>query len=279
MIRIITDSTCNLSADLLAKHQIRVAPISIQFANETYEEDIDIDRDTFYRKIEEMKIIPTTSQPTPAWFAKFYQEARPKEDQVLVITITQKHSGTYDSAILAKSMVPEVDVTVFDSASISLGTGWMVLEAARAVEAGQSLEDIMARLEHIRAHGALWMTPATLKYLQMSGRVGALQGAIAALVNLKPIIALSDGTLAARENVRTRGKALERLLTLTEEAMGSRPINLAVIQARVPDEGQAMLEKAKARLNCRETLFGDLVASLAVHGGPGVMGIFAYPVE
>lgn len=279
MIRIITDSTCNLSADLLAKHQIRVAPISIQFANETYEEDIDIDRDTFYRKIEEMKIIPTTSQPTPAWFTKFYQEARPKEDQVLVITITQKHSGTYDSAILAKSMAPEVDVTVFDSASISLGTGWMVLEAARAVEAGQSLEDIMARLEHIRAHGALWMTPATLKYLQMSGRVGALQGAIAALVNLKPIIALSDGTLAARENVRTRGKALERLLTLTEEAMGSRPINLAVIHARVPDEGQAMLEKAKARLNCREALLGDLVASLAVHGGPGVMGVFAYPVE
>jgi DegV family protein with EDD domain len=279
MIRIIADSTCNLSSELLEKYKIQIAPISIQFENETYEEDIDIDRDTFYRKIEEMGIIPTTSQPTPAWFAKFYQEAKPKEDQILVIAITRKHSGTYDSAILAKSMVPEVEVTVFDSASISLGTGWMVLEAARAVEAGQSLESILTRLEHIRANSSLWLTPATLKYLQMSGRVGALQGAIASLLNLRPIIALSDGALAARENVRTRGKSLDRLIALTEQAMGSRPINLGIIHARTPDEGQALLERAKARLNCRETLIADLVASLAVHGGPGVIGIFAYPVE
>jgi DegV family protein with EDD domain len=278
MIRIIADSTCNLSPETLEKYKIRIAPISIQFADETYEEDIDIDRDTFYRKIEEMGIIPTTSQPTPAWFTKFYEEADPEKDEILVIAITQKHSGTYDSAILAKSMVPNVNVTVFDSATISLGTGWMVLEAARAIEEGKDMSAIVKRLEQIRETGTLFLTPAVLKYLQMSGRVGKLQGALASLLNLKPIIALKDGALAAMENVRTRGKSLERLITLTEEAHGNKPVNIAVIHARAEEEGKALLKTAQQRFDVQEVLFGDLVASLAVHGGPGVIGFFAYPI-
>jgi DegV family protein with EDD domain len=278
MIRIITDSTCNLPPETLQKYNIRIAPISIQFLDETYEEDIDIDRDTFYGKIEEMRIIPTTSQPTPAWFSKFYEEADPEKDEVLVITITQKHSGTYDSAILAKSMVPNVHVTVFDSASISLGTGWMVLEAARAIEEGKDLDTIVKRLEHIRATSTLYLTPAVLKYLQMSGRVGKLQGALASLLNVKPIISVTDGALAAIENVRTRGKAIERLLTLTEATFGDKLLNMAVIHARAEEDGKKLLELVKKRFNVKETLFGDLVASLAVHGGPGVVAVFAYPV-
>lgn len=278
MIRMIADSTCNLTPETLEKYNIRIAPISIQFADETYEEDIDIDRDTFYRKIEEMGIIPTTAQPTPAWFAKYYEEADPETDQVLVIAITQKHSGTYDSAILAKSMVPDANVTVFDSASISLGTGWMVLEAARAIEQGKDLDSILQRLEHIRANSTLFLTPAVLKYLQMSGRVGKLQGAIASLLNVKPIIALKDGALAAMENVRTRGKAIERLLSLTEEAFGDKPLNVAVIHARAEEDGEKLLEAVQERFNVQEYLIGDLVASLAVHGGPGVVAVFAYPV-
>jgi len=277
MIRIITDSTNNLPQDLIDKHNIRIAPISIQFGEESFEEDIDIDRDTFYRKIDEMGIIPTTSQPTPAWFAKYYQEADPEKDQILVITITQKHSGTFDSAILAKSMVPEANVTVFDSAMISFGTGWMVLEAARAVEEGNDMQTIVNRLEYIRENCTLYLTPAVLKYLQMSGRVGKLQGAIASLLNVKPIIAVTDGALTAMENVRTRGKAIERLLTLTDESVGTKPINIAVIHARDDETGQTLLKSVQNRFNVQEYLYGDLVASLAVHGGPGVVAVFAYP--
>jgi DegV family protein with EDD domain len=279
MVKIVTDSTCNLDTEVLTAHDIRVAPIAIQFGSDTYEEGIDIDRDLFYRKIEEMGIIPTTSQPTPAWFSRYYHELTAQGHQILVITITGKHSGTYQSAVLAKSMAPEADVEVFDSESISLGTGWMILEACRMAEAGRDRAAILSRLEKIRDGGHLFLTPATVKYLQMSGRVGKLQGAIASLLNVKPIIALVDGVLEAGENVRTRRKAVERLLELMEEAVGtSDPVNLAVIHARAPEDGQDLLERAKARLNCREILVGDLVCSLAVHGGPGVVGLFAYRV-
>jgi len=278
MIHIIADSTCNLSDELIQKHSIRIAPITIQFGNETFEEGIEIDRETFYKKIDEMGIIPTSSQPTPSWFAKFYEEI-PAGDSAIVLTVTAKHSGTYDSAILAQSMVPDADVTVFDTASISIGTGWIVLEAARRAEAGDDVEAIVRRLEKIRSASTLIFTPATLKYLQMSGRIGALQGALGSLLSLKPIIVCDDGALAAKENVRTRAKAVERVFTMTEEAFGDKSINLGVIHAWAPDEGQKLLEGAKTRFNINEFLMVDLVASLAVHGGPGILGLTAYPVE
>jgi DegV family protein with EDD domain len=278
MIHIIADSTCNLSDELIQKHNIRIAPISIQFGNDSYEEGIDIDRETFYQKIDEMGIIPTTAQPTPSWYAEFYGQI-PAGDSALVLTITAKHSGTYDSAVLAKDMVPDADVTIFDTASISLGTGWMIVEAARMAEAGTDLNTILDRLETIRSASSLVLTPETLKYLQMSGRVGRLQGALGSLLSLKPIISVDDGLLAARENVRTRGKAIERLFSLTEEHCGDRPINLGVIYAWVPEEGKQLLAEAKDRFEINEFMIADLVASLAVHGGPGIVGLYAYPVN
>ena len=279
MIKIIADSTCNLSQEVLKRYDIRVAPISIQFKEETFEEGIDIDHDLFYRKIDEMGIIPTSSQPTPAWFARYYQELSEQGHTILVITITHHHSGTYDSAILAKSMVPEADVEVFDSLGISMSTGWIVLEAARAIEAGQNREQVLSHLTEIRERMNFFFTPATLKYLQMSGRVGTLKGVLSSLLSIKPIIVTKEGVLEVAESIRTRGKAVDRIIELTEEAVGtSDPVNLAVVHARAPEEGRELLERVEKHFNCKETMFADLVCSLAVHGGPGVLALISYKV-
>jgi DegV family protein with EDD domain len=279
MVKIITDSTCNLDDELLTRHDIRVAPIAIQFGEETFEEGIDIDRDAFYARIDRTGRIPTTSQPSPSWFERFYREVHAQGDQALVITVTSRHSGTYQSAVLARAMAPQASVEVFDSASISLGTGWMVIEAARASERGLSLPAILTRLEHIRRHLQLALTPSTLRYLQMSGRVGKLQGAVASLLDVKPIIAVRDGLLEAGERVRTRSKALHRLVDhVQEHTRSAAAVNLAVIHARAPEEGNTLLDLARRALPVREVLVAELVASLAVHGGPGIVGLAAYPV-
>ena len=279
MIKVIADSTCNLSQETLDEYDIRIAPIPIQFGEETFEEGVDIDRDVFYKKIEDTGIMPTSSQPTPAWFGRYYQELHQQGHSILVITVTGKHSGTFNSATMAKSLAPEADVHIFDSKSISLGTGWMVLEAVRAIKAGVAQSEVVSRIEAIRERARLFITPATLKYLQMSGRVGTLQGALASLLSIKPIIHLKDGLLEVMENVRTRGKALDRMIQHLDDAVGrNTPINLAVIHARAREEGLVLLEHAKDAFNVQETLFGDLVASLAVHGGPGIIGLFAYPI-
>jgi len=279
MIKVIADSTCNLPQEILDEYDIRIAPIPIQFGDETFEEGVDIDRDLFYSKIEETGMIPTSSQPTPAWFGRYYEELHQQGHSILVITITEKHSGTFNAAAMAMSLAPVADVTVFDSKSISLGTGWMVLEAVRAIKAGASVSEVVNLIEGIRERAHLFITPATLKYLQMSGRVGTLQGALASLLSVKPIIQMQDGLLEVRENVRTRGKAIDQLIFRLEEAVGvTDPLNLAVIHARVEKEGLALLERAKNTFNVQETLFGDLVASLASHGGPGIIGLFAYRI-
>ena len=277
MIKIVTDSNANLALEECRRHDIRVVQVTIQFGTETYTENVDIDRDLFYSKIDELAIMPTTSQPSPAAFASHYRELTDQGDSILAITVTGKLSGTYQSATLAKDLVPEADVEVFDSASISFGTGCMALEAARAVEAGEARERILERLAKMRENMSLIITPATLKYLQMSGRVGGLQAALASVLSIKPIIQVQDGLLEVCASVRTRRKALDRLLDMTEEAMGTTdPIKVAVIHARTPHEGQDLLARTKARFNCQETWIGDLVASLSVHGGPGIVGVFAY---
>ena len=278
MLKVITDTTCNLAPELIEAHHIPTAPIAIQFGEESYDEFVNIDRDLFYRRIEETGTIPTTSQPSPAWFADQYRQAAETKSPVLVITVTSKHSGTHDSATLARSLVPEADVEVFDSAAVSLGTGWMVLEAVKMAAQGATRSAVLQRLAKFRRDSFLFLTPSTLKYLQMSGRVGKLQGAIASMLNVKPIIILKDGMLEARETVRTRGKALERLVSLAEQAVGKAPIRMGVVHARALEEGRKLLDMVTSRLNCEATMLEDLVPSLAVHGGPGVVGLAFHKV-
>ena len=276
MIKIVTDSTADVPKELLERYDIRVVPITIQFGNETYEEGITIDRPTFFRKLEG-DVIPTSSQPAPGKFVEVYQELAEEGHSILTIVVTSKHSGTYQSALLAKSMLPEADIEVFDSLSISMGTGYQVLAAARAAEEGKGMGEILQLLEGIRSRMNLHFTPATLKYLQKSGRVGKLAGALGSLLNVKPIIKVEDGTLEAFQNVRTRSKALERLVELTVEAVGtSNPVKVAVIHAEVPAEAEALRERLERTLNCEEMHVVDLACSLTVHGGPGIIGIISY---
>ena len=277
MIKIVTDSTADVPQPLLERYDIRTVPINIQFGTETYQEGIDIDRPTFFRKLEE--VMPTSSQPSPGQFAEVYRELADQGHSILCVVITSKHSGTYQSAVLAKSMLPEADIEVFDTLSISIGTGYQVLAAARAAEEGQSMEEIIQLLEGIRSRMYLYLTPATLKYLQKSGRVGKLAGALASLLNVKPIIKVEDGVLEAFEKVRTRSKALDRLVELTAEAVGTtEPVKLGIPHAEVPDEAEELRERLESTFNCDEMFVVDLACSLTVHGGPGIIGIISYRV-
>jgi len=275
MIKIVTDSTADVPRALLERHDIRLVPINIQFAQETYREGLDIDRPTFFQKLEEC--MPTSSQPSPGQFGEVYQQLAGQGHSILTIVVTSKHSGTYQSAVLAKSMLPEAHIEVFDSLSISMGTGYQAIAAARAAEEGKSMEEILQFLGGIRSRTHLYFTPATLKYLQRSGRVGKLSGALASLLSVKPIIKTEDGVLEAFEKVRSRGKALDRLVELTAQAVGTtEPVKLAVIHAEAHDQAEALRRRLEEQFNCNEMHVVDLACSLTVHGGPGIIGIVSY---
>jgi DegV family protein with EDD domain len=281
MIRIVTDSTCDLPQSYIDRHNIKIVPIVIHFGEEMYLDGVTIDAPTFYRMIEERNELPKTSQPSPGHFATAYREiaASGEGDQILSIHVTGKLSGTCHSAEMAADMVKDdIPVKVFDSLGGSAGLGYMCIEAARLVEAGASLPDIVKRLEYMRREINIFLTLAELRFAQMSGRVGRLQGTLASLLNVKPIIVLEDGINDARERVRTRRRAVERMLELTAECVGDSPVNLGIMHAEVLEEAQALRTQAQEILNCQESYINDLALGLAVQFGPGTLGIVTYRV-
>jgi DegV family protein with EDD domain len=153
----------------------------------------------------------------------------------------------------------------------------MAVEAARMVEMGKGVAEILTRMEVIRHRMSIFFTFKDLRFAQMSGRVGKLQSSLASLLNIMPIVILEEGLLDVGEKVRTQRRAIDRMIELTSERVGvSDPVNVAVIHAEAPDEGQALLERARAWFNCRESFAANLTTSLVVHFGPGALGLIAY---
>lgn len=279
MIKVVVDSTCDLPTELYQQHSITAVPINIQFGTETYLDGVTIDRPSFYRKIEELGILPKTSQPSAGQFEEHYRRlADAGATDIISLCVTAKLSGTYQSAEMAKEMVADrVLVHPFDSASGSAGLGFMALEAARMAEASEGVTEILARMEVIRSRINYLLTLKDLRFAQMSGRVGKLQSSLVSLLNIKPIVLMEDGLLDVTEKVRTQGKAIGRMIEMAVERVGtSAPVNLAAIHAEVPEMGQRLLEQAKVMFDCKETFLSDLALSLAVQFGPGTLGLAVY---
>jgi DegV family protein with EDD domain len=279
MIKIVTDSTCDLPPDLFRQYDIAVVPINILFGTASYLDGVTIDRATFYRKIEELGIVPKTSQPSAGQFVEVYDRlAGEGATDVISLHVGAKMSGTFQSAEMAKDLVAErVRVHTFDTAGGSAGMGFLVLEALRMVDAGKTVVDIIARLEAIRPRINILLAVRDLRFAQMSGRIGRLQASLSSLLNIKPIIVLRDGLLSVGGKVRTQSKAIDQMVKMTAERLGAlAPVNLAAVHAEAPEAAQALLERARALMNCREAFVTELAASLAVHFGPGTVGLVSY---
>lgn len=280
-IKIMTDSTCDLPASYFQEYDLGIVPINIQFGTETFQEGVSIDQTTFYKKVDELGIIPQTSQPSPAQFIEAYRAAaRQGYDTIISLHVTGKLSGTFNSALLAsRELEGEIHVVPYDSLAGSGALGFMCVDAARMARAGKSVEEIVATLDRKRSRVRLSLTLATLRYAQMSGRISHLQGFIASLLNVKPIIVLHDGTLIPGARVRSRQAALDQLVELSKQAAGNQPIRLAVIHGEARDEAEALMARLQRELNCVEAFVDDIAISLAVHFGPGVVGAVVYPVD
>jgi len=282
VIKIVTDTTCDLLPEMVEEHDITIVPINIQFGMDSYQEGVNMDWDLFYRKIEETGLLPTSSQPSAGLFAEVYRRLAREEgaDAIISTHVTAKLSGTYQSACLAAEEVKdEVKVYPHDSAAGAAALGLACVEASRMARAGKTGEEIIARLDEIRSRVNVLFVLENLEYPRKSGRVGGLAAALGSVLNLKPIVSLEDGLLDTVEKVRTRKKSLDRLLDMMEERVGTTdPVYLGVVHARAPEVGQEMLSRAQERFNCSESYLVELCASLTVHFGPGMIGLCFYKV-
>lgn len=279
-IKVLTDSTCDLPTNYFTDYNLGVVPINIQFGTETFLESISIDQTTFYKKVDELGMTPQTSQPSVGQFVDAYRAiARQGYDTIFSIHVTGKLSGTLNSAtIAAREVENEIKVIPYDSMCGSAALGYMCVDAVKMARAGKTVDEILQRLDAARPRVGIFFSLATLKYAQMSGRISNLQGFIASLLNVKPIISLQDGLLSPSGRVRSRQAAMDQLLELAKSTAGNAPVRFAAIHGEVLADAQVLLERAKQAMNCVETFVDDVAISLAVHFGPGVIGAVVYPV-
>jgi DAK2 domain fusion protein YloV len=195
-IAIITDSTSDLTPALIGDLSVNVIPLKIKFeGNKYYKDGIDISRTEFWHKIITEGVVPKTSQPSPAEFKNLYQRLLKKGyKKIITILISSKLSGTQQAAKVARGMLPEEkDIAIVDSKNVWLGSGHLVLEAARMAKAGESFETIIENVEEMRNKAKIYFVVDELKYLERGGRIGRASSMIGGVFNIKPILKVEDG--------------------------------------------------------------------------------------
>jgi DegV family protein with EDD domain len=280
MIRIVTDSTCDLPAEWLDAYSITVVPVNIQFGLETYQEGVTISPEAFYGRIARDGVLPTTSQPAVGEYCRIYEKLAGDGSDILSIHLTSKLSGTWHTAQLAaRQLGDRASVTVIDSFTGSVGLGLMIREAAQLAAAGLPVTEIVNRLKARRAQVFAIFMLNDLRYARMSGRVGRIRENLVSVLNLKPIIGVKDGALVSLERVRGTKRGFDTMISLAEQFFGSTPVHVGVAHAICQQHAETLLAQAQTRLNCRNTFMADLATSIAVHLGPGAIGFAAYPAE
>jgi DegV family protein with EDD domain len=278
-VSVVTDSSCDLPRRLVERLKIAVVPLVVRFGSEEHDEG-ELTRDEFWDKAAGPHH-PQTSQPSVGRFEQVFESLVARGREVLCVTITSKHSGTFNSAILAARRFGEA-VKVFDSASLSLGLGLQVVTAAEAALAGHPLQEILALVEDLRERMQLTILLNTLENLRRGGRADGfipIVDRMTRVLNVKVLINVVDGQLKLLSAARSFEGGLRRLLNIVD---GFKPLeHLAVIHIRRPALAEEMADRLAARIGFpRERIMvGETGAALSTHGGVGVIGVVAVPVR
>ncbi|MGC9399729.1 MAG: DegV family protein [Anaerolineae bacterium] len=279
-IIVVTDSTSNLPPDLVAEQNIPVIPLKVHWGDETYIDGVTLKPEQFYRWLQERDDFPTTSQPSAGEFVKFFNsvaEGRSDSITILGIFISSELSGTLLSATQARAMLPELDIRLVDSRSVSLGLGFQVLEAHQAVQEGASIEETIARVQQVRENTTVIFTVDTLEYLHRGGRIGGAARLLGSALNLKPLLAIEGGRVEVLEKIRSRRKALQRMLEVGKEALGvRRPAAAAVLDVDAPEAADQVAAEVAKRLRPRRLYRAWVTPVVGGHAGPGTVGMAFY---
>ena len=278
MIKVVTDSTAYLAPDFVERHDIRVVPLNVLFGAKSYHEGVDLSYDQFYRMLAEAGDLPTTSQPAAGDFLTIYTELVEAGHEVVSIHISSGISGTVDSALAAQKMLPNPErVSVVDSLSTSMGLELIVRAAVEAIDAGQSRNEVVALLESLSKRVYLYFVVDTLEYLRKGGRIGGASALLGTVLQFKPILFLKDGKIEPWGKMRTKRKAVAKLVDIIEERVGDQPIGgIGAVHAQVPDEADRLIGRLKQRLSCGECWMSQIGPVVGTHTGPGVLGVAAF---
>lgn len=276
-IAIATDSVSNLTPELVEEYDIRIIPQILNWEGTTYLDGIDIKEAEFYSRLAMAKEIPTTSQPSAGEFKEFFEVIANDYERILCITISDHLSGTLASAMGAQQMIEDIPIEIIDSRSASMGQGFIVLAAARALKEGADFEaaaEVARRMVPITR--AVFVVD-TLEFLHRGGRIGGAQRLVGSVLSIKPLLHLVDGKIEPLASVRTKRKALARALEIIEaDTVGKGPLHAAILYAANPEEANQFRQEVSERLKPVELIQTELTPVIGTHTGPGLVGLAYY---
>lgn len=277
-VKVITDSTSDITSDLAQELGVTVVPLTVSFGHESFLDRVEITTDEFYHRLANEDILPKTTQPPPNAFADIYSKLAEETDEILVIVISGKLSGTYQSATNAKSMLKgKCRIEVIDSLSVAMGLGLIVIAAAKVAQSGASLDEVMDVVKKRIPHSHPVMSFDTLKYLAKGGRIGKAQGLLGAMLSIKPILTVKDGEMAPLKKVRFRAAGMDYLYNFV--AGFSNIEELAVEHATTPDDADKLVERLSS-LYSKERIYRSTISPvLGTYAGPNVLSVTVLEAE
>ncbi len=280
-IKIITDSACSLSKEVVEELDITVVPLTLQQGEESFIDGVDIDPEAMMNEMKEGKVYKT-SQVSPAAFEEVFDKYINIYDTVIYIAFSSEISGTYQGSVIAKNHLLEkyediksFDLEVIDTKCVALGSGLIVMWAAEMAKAGKNKEQIMEAVHYYSQNMEHVFTVDDLNYLYRGGRVSYTSAFVGGLLNIKPILNVEEGKLIPLEKIRSRKKALKRIVEIVRERGVNLDKQLVGINHGNDQEGAELLrEMLEAELGVKKFMIQTLPGVIAAHTGPGTLSVF-----
>jgi DegV family protein with EDD domain len=282
MVGILTDTTACIPEELSRELGIEIVPYYIHRGLQTLRDMIDVKPAEFAERLKRATKLPTTSNPGPGDYLVGLRHLAERVKEIVVLTMTSKGSGAYQACLAAVDLFmeqfPDARIEVVDTMQVSMSQGWAAIESARAALAGLRFDAVVQRAHEVAQRGMMIQTADTLRYLYLGGRIGKAKHLVGSILNIKPLIGMQDGVIVALGTTRSRRKAYRRMAELIQGQIGEGTrIKVAFTHVAAREQLEKLKSIVTARFECVETITTELSPALAVHSGPGTVGVSFFP--
>lgn len=276
-VAVATDSTANIPDEFVEDLNIHVIPQCLNWEGETFLDGIDITPSEFYQRLGQAKELPTTSQPSAGEFHEFFGKLADENQAIIGVFISEHLSGTIDSALTAADMMPDFPIEIIDSQSASMGLGFLAMAVARALKEGSTYKEAAQLARELIPFTHAIFVVDTLEYLHRGGRIGGAQRLLGSLLSMKPLLHLEEGRIEPLARIRTKRKAVEKLLdVVAADTEGKGNLHASVIHAAAPEDAERFKQQVIERLDPVELIISELSPVVGTHTGPGLVGMGYY---
>lgn len=274
-IKIVTDNCCDLPVEILERYKIRLVHLQVRFGDRGYLPE-ELNNEQFYKLMADSQILPSTSQPTVEETNQVYSEALADGSEVIAIHMSSGLSGTYQGGVLVKNTLDNPNLYVFDSLKASVGMGLMVVQAARLVEQGATVPEILQRLQEMQSTMQCVFLVGNLESLIKGGRVSKAKGKIAVVFDIKPVLHINEeGFIMPYDKVRGVKGAQHKLINIMEKNGSNLALQtVGVCHSAVPEIANALSETIKEKFAVKEVIIGDIGPVIGAHVGAGTFSVF-----